>query len=77
MQRDRRAEDNSWRQQQREADQCKHNLIHAYIGQSLIVAASDSVATLISWLIYDCSNMVEQRMIPGGSNNETDFTVAK
>ena len=36
----------------------------------LIVAACDSVAELVSWLIYEHSNTVKQRMIPGGSNDE-------
>ena len=58
------------RQQQREADQCRHNLIHAYISQPLITAASDSVTALISWLIYECSDTVEQRMIARGSNDK-------
>ena len=35
-----------------------------------MVAASDSVAALVSWLTYKCSNTVEQRMIPGGSNDK-------
>ena len=48
----------------------RHSLIRAYIGQLLIVAACGSVAALISWLIYECSNTVEQRMIPGGSNDK-------
>ena len=58
------------RQQQREADQCRHNLIHAYISQPLITAASDSVTALVSWLIYECSDTVEQRMIARGSNDK-------
>ena len=67
MQRHHQAEDDSQRQQQREADRhtCRHNL-----GQPLVVAASDSVAALVSWLIYECSNTVEQSVIPGGNNDE-------
>jgi len=38
------------RQQKREADRRIHNLICAYIGQPLFVAASNSVAALVSWL---------------------------
>lgn len=66
-----RTEDDSQRQQ-RKADRhtCRHNLICAYISQPLIVAASDSIAALISWLIYERSNTVEHRMIPGGSNDK-------
>ena len=33
-------------------------------------AILDGVITLIRWLICECSNTVEQRMIPGGSNDE-------
>ena len=58
------------RQQQREADQRRHNHIHAYISQPLIIAASDSVTTPVSWLIYECSDTVEQRMIARGSNDK-------
>ena len=36
----------------------------------LVIAASDGVATLLSWLIYECSNTIEQCVIPGGSNDE-------
>ena len=46
------------------------SLICAYIGQPLVIATSDGVAALVSWLIYECSDTVEQSMIPGGSNNE-------
>ena len=35
-----------------------------------MVAASDGVAAFVSWLTYKCSNTVEQRMIPGGSNDK-------
>ena len=35
---------------------------------NLIAAASNSVAALVSWLIYECSNTVDQRMIPESSN---------
>ena len=45
------------------------NLICAYIDQPLVVAASNGVAALLSWLIYKFSDTIEQRMIPGGSNN--------
>ena len=64
-------------QQQHEADQCGHNLIHPYIAQPLVVAASDGVAALVSWLIYKCSDTIEQRMISRASNDEglTDDTV--
>ena len=58
------AEDHSQRQQWRE-----DNIICTYIGQPLAVAASNSVAALVSWLIYKCSDTIE-RMIPGGSNDE-------
>ena len=37
-------------------------LSHAYIGQPLILATSEGVATLVSWLIYKYSDPVEQRM---------------
>lgn len=46
------------------SDQCRHNLTCTYISQSHVVAASDSVATLASWLIYKFSDTIEQRMIP-------------
>ena len=61
---------------QREAEQRRHNLIRASVGQPLIVAASgnhpllNSVTAPISWLIYKYSDTIEQRMIPGGSNDE-------
>ena len=42
------------------------NLICAYIDQPLVVAASNGVAALLSWLIYKFSDTIE-RMIPGGS----------
>ena len=49
------------------------SLIRAYIGQLLVVATSDrdSVAALISVgiVVYECSDTVEQRMIPGGNND--------
>ena len=32
-----------------------------------MVSVSDGVAALLSWLTYECSNTVEQRMILGGS----------
>ena len=50
--------------------------IHAYIDQPLTISASgnhpllDSVVAPVCWLICECSDTVEQRMIPGGSNNE-------
>ena len=73
VQRHCRAEDDSQSQQQ-EADQCGHNLIRPYI---VVVAASDGVAALVSWLIYKCSDTIEQRMISRASNDEglTDDTV--
>ena len=39
-------------------------------------AVLDGVITLLCWLICECSNTVEQRMISGGSNSEklTDVT---
>ena len=37
---------------------------------SLSLLLPPTVTALISWLIYKCSNTVEQRMIPGGSNDE-------
>ena len=49
---------------------------NAYIDQALVVATSENfpllngVTTPISWLIYEYSEIIEQRMIPGGSNNE-------
>ena len=43
--------------------------ICVYIGQLLVVAASNGVAALISWLIYECSNIIEQSVIPGSSND--------
>lgn len=57
-----RTKGDSRRQQQQEADRRKLNLNHIYIGQSLVVAVSDSVAVsysvavLTSWLIYKCSD---------------------
>ena len=48
VQRHCRAENNSQRQHQQEADQCRNNLISAYISQALVVAASDCVTALIS-----------------------------
>ena len=45
-------------------------LIHGYIDQPLVVASSDNVAALVSWFNYKFSNTVEQRKIPGGSNDE-------
>ena len=50
------------------ADRHRLNLIHTYIGQPFVFAASKGVAALVSWLIYECSDTVEQRMILGGSN---------
>ena len=35
-----------------------------------MVAASDGVAALVSWLIYKCSDIIEQRVIPGASNDK-------
>ena len=36
-------------------------------GLPLIVAASDSITALVSWfIIYECSDTIEQGMIPGG-----------
>ena len=46
----------------------RHKLIRTYIGWSL-VGASDGVAALVSWLIYEYSNTVEQSVISGASNN--------
>ena len=45
------------------------SLIRTYIGQRLVVTA-DGVAVLVSWLIYECSDTVEQRMVLGDSNDE-------
>ena len=74
VQRHRPAKDDFRRQQRREADRReadrrRQNLIHAYISEPLIVAASDGVVALVSWLVYDCSDTVDQRRIPGGSND--------
>ena len=55
---------------ERLTDTDNHKLIHAYIGQPLVIAASDSVTTLVSWLIYEYSDTVEQMMIPGGSKDK-------
>ena len=38
----------------------------AYFSQPLVIAVSDGITALLSWLIYECSDIVEQRMIPGG-----------
>ena len=49
----------------------RHNLIHAYIGQPLVVAASGSCSyTCIMVGIYECSDTVEQSVISGGSNDK-------
>ena len=72
VQRHRRAEDDSRKQQRQETDQPRHNLIRAYFSQPLIIAASDSITALLSWLIYECSDIVEQRMIPGGRLTDVD-----
>ena len=45
-------------------------LSRAYIIQPLLVAASDGVVALVSWLVYVCSDTVERRMLPGGTNDE-------
>ena len=66
VQRHRRAEDDSRKQQHQETDQPRHNLNYAYFSQPPIIAASDGITALLSWLIYECSDIVEQRMIPGG-----------
>ena len=61
---------------QREAEQRRHNLILASVGQPLVVASSgnhpllNSLTAPVSWLIYKYSDTIEQRMIPGGSNDE-------
>ena len=44
----------------------------AYFSQPLIIATSDSITALLSWLIYECSDIVEQRMIPGGRLTDVD-----
>ena len=61
VQRHRRAEDDFWRQQRREADRRRHNLIRAYIGQPLLLPPMVLLYTRIT---------VEQWMDPGGSNDE-------
>ena len=61
---------------QQEAERRRHNLIRASDGQPLVVASSgnrpllNSVTAPISWLIYEYSDTIEQRMIPGGSNDD-------
>ena len=52
-------------------------LTNTYIGQPLIVAAYDGVATLESWLMNKCSDTVEQSVIPGDSNDERLTNVDK
>ena len=56
-----RAEDHS--QRIRGEAYRRHNLIRVYIGQPFVIAVSGSVAAVIPWLIYECSDTVEQRMI--------------
>ena len=41
----------------------------AYISQPPAIA-SDGVPVLVLWLIYECSDTVEQSRIPGGSNDK-------
>ena len=41
-----------------------------------VIATYDSVAALVSWLIYECSDTVEQSVIPGDSNDNR-LTYAK
>ena len=43
---------------------------HSCLHQSASVAAADSVAALVLWSIYECSDTTEQMITPGGSNNE-------
>ena len=58
------------------ADRHRLNLIRTYISQPFVFAASKGVAALVSWLIYECSDTVEQRMILGGSNERlTDVNI--
>ena len=60
---------------QREADQHRHNLICASVGQPLVASSRNlpllnGVTAPVSWLIYECGDTIEQRMIPGGSNDK-------
>ena len=61
---------------QQEAEQHRHNLIRTSVGQPLVVASSgnhpllNSVTAPVSWLIYEYSDTIEQKMIPGGSNDD-------
>lgn len=64
------AEDDSRRHEGDQHRWYRHNLICVYIGQLLVVAASNGVAALISWLIYECSDIIEQSVIPGSSNDD-------
>ena len=53
--------------------------IGAYIGSPVIVAACNSVTAFVTWMVYKCSDIVEQSGIPEGSNDErlTDLDIRK
>ena len=73
------AEDDSQMRQWQKADRHRHNLIRACIGQSLVFAASNGVAELISWLIYKYSRgwFLEAATVNAGRRRHITVTYAK
>ena len=70
----RRAEDDSWRKQRREAltdaDSIGATTFVPTLGHSASCRCCLRWPALVSWLIYEYNDTVEQRRVPGGSDDE-------